>query len=409
MKILYVNPYAGGPGVGRYWRAYYLAREWKAMGHDVTILSPAYHHLMDGSAMAKGPSQHGGVDYFFLPALKYAGNGLKRLLAMLFFGIALLCFLIRLPRSSRPDLIIYSSAHPFGYPCALLMAKLYRAQIYFEVRDLWPLSLVEVAGVSVRHPIVWLLGVIERLAYRASDKVVSLLPGALDYMGARGLSSDRFIYAPNGFSNVLSTNKADTHPLLEDLQAFRRNGEFVFFYAGALGEPNAMHKFVDSLQYLTPPADCKIRFVVVGKGEQAAALQRRCAECAFDFVSFYEQVDKSIIVQALRNVDAGFFVMHDLPIYRFGISLNKLYDYMAFALPIVGAYHAFNDPLSDAACGITVAPDNPENLAAAFTSLALCDPETLRAMGERGKTYLAENFEYAAIARKILTCTEESA
>ncbi|WP_336331866.1 glycosyltransferase family 4 protein [Pseudomonas putida] len=409
MRILYVNPYAGGPGVGRYWRAYHLAREWKEAGHEITIVSPAYHHLMDGGAMATGLSQHGGVDYNFLPALEYVGNGLKRLLAMLFFGITLLWFLIRLPRSSRPDLIIYSSAHPFAYPSALLMAKLYRSRIYFEVRDLWPLSLVEVAGVSVRHPIVWLLEKIERLAYRASDKVISLLPGAFDYMGARGLSSDRFVYAPNGFSFAPSTKPAESHPLLEDLQVFRRNGEFIYFYAGALGEPNAMHKFVDALHYLTPPADCKIRFVIVGKGEQAEALRRRCAECSFDFVSFYEQVDKSIIVQALKNVDAGFFVMHDLPIYRFGISLNKLYDYMALAVPVVGAYHAYNDPLSDAGCGIQVSPDHPEDLAAAFTSLALCDQGTLQAMGERGKAYLTVNFEYAAIARKILACSKESA
>lgn len=409
MKILYVNPYAGGPGVGRYWRAYYLAREWKNTGHDVTIVSPAYHHLMDGSAMAEGPSQHGGIDYYFLPALEYVGNGLKRLVAMLLFAITLLWFMIRLPRSERPELIIYSSAHPFAYPSALLMAKLFRAKIYFEVRDLWPLSLVEVAGVRVNHPIVWLLAGIERLAYRASDKVISLLPGAFDYMGARGLSSDRFVYAPNGFSFSASGTQTDVHPLLSDLQLFRRNGDFVYFYAGALGEPNAMHKFVDALEYLKPTMGRKIRFVIVGKGEQAEALQRRCAELAYDFVSFYGQVDKSIILQALKSVDAGFFVMHDLPIYRFGISLNKLYDYMALAVPVVGAYRAFNDPLYDADCGISVTPDRPEELAAAFSSLALRDQPTLQAMGERGKAYLMANFEYAAIARKILTCSKESA
>lgn len=401
MKIMYVNPYAGGPEVGRYWRAYHLACEWKNAGHEVTVVSPAYHHLMDGEAMAVGRSEHGGVSYSFLPALKYAGNGLKRLLAMLFFAFTLLAFLIRLSRDERPDLIIYSSAHPFAYPSALLMAKVYKARIYFEVRDLWPLSLVEVAGVSARHPIVWLLEKIERLAYRASDKVISLLPGAFDYMGKHGLTESRFVYAPNGFSLATSAMQAH-HPLLSDLESFRRNGEFIYFYAGALGEPNAMHKFVDALEYLSDPAGRSIRFVIVGKGEQAEALQRRCAERAFDCVSFYGQVDKSVIVEALKSVDAGFFVMHDLPIYRFGISLNKLYDYMALGVPVVGAYRAFNDPLADADCGISVVPDQPEELAAAFRSLALRDPAALQAMGERGRAYLTANFEYAAIARKIL-------
>lgn len=406
MKIMYVNPYAGGPGVGRYWRAFHLSREWKNEGHDVKVVLPAYHHLMDGEPMPTGLSRHSGVDYVFLPAIKYSGNGVKRLLAMLLFAATLLWFLLRLPRSERPDLIVYSSAHPFAYPSALVAAKIFRSKIYFEVRDLWPLSLVEIAGINPRHPIVWMLSKIEYLAYRCSDKVISLLPGALEHMAARGLSVDKFIYAPNGFSLGGAASQVITHPLISDLQIFRKNGDFVYFYAGALGEPNAMHKFLDALDYLPKPQARKLRFVIVGKGEQAEALQRRCIERSFDFVSFYEQVDKAVIFEALKCVDAGFFVMHDLPIYRFGVSLNKLYDYMALGVPVVGAYRAFNDPLVEGDCGVSVAPDRPEELAVAFSALSLCDQDVLRAMGQRGQAYLAANFEYAAIAKKILANAE---
>ncbi|MFB1632410.1 MULTISPECIES: glycosyltransferase family 4 protein [unclassified Pseudomonas] len=408
MKILYVNPYAGGPGVGRYWRAYYLAQEWKKEGHDVTIVSPSFHHLMDGGAMPLGPSVHGGVEYHFLSAMKYSGNGLKRLLSMLSFAVVLLLFLIRLPRSKRPDLIIYSSAHPFAFPSAFIMAKLYKARIYFEVRDLWPLSLIEVAGVSVYHPIVWLLAWIERLAYKRSDRVISLLPGAFPHMEALGLTSDRFVYAPNGFSIQSLFVDHVVHPLLTDLQEFRRNGEFIYFYAGALGEPNAMHKFVDSLEYLPRSSVRKLRFVIVGKGEQAEEIRDRCDLHSYEFVSFYGQVDKSVILEALKCVDAGFFVMHDLPIYRFGISLNKLFDYMAFRLPIVAALHACNNPLIEARCGISVAPNRPKDLAVAFMSLATLERGELSQMGDRGRSYLDENFEYSVIAKKILLGSRNS-
>lgn len=397
---MYVNPYAGGPGVGRYWRAYYLAREWMTEGHEVTVVSPAYHHLMDEEKLV-GEAEFDGVQYHFLPAVRYSGNGLKRLLGMFLLAITLLWYLIRLPKQKRPDLIIYSSAHPFAYPTALVMSRIYRAKIYFEVRDLWPLSLIEVAGFSPRHPIVWIIGMIERLAYRTSDKVVSLLPGALDHMQAYGLSSEKFIYAPNGFSFKESARKLIEHPLLTDLKSFRSDGEFIYFYAGALGEPNAMHKFVDALEFLSPMSK-KIRFVIVGKGEQSKDLRQRCMEKSYDFVSFYEQVDKQIVLEALKVVDAGFFVMHDLPIYRFGISLNKLYDYMAMALPVVGAYKAFNDTVTAAGCGISVLPDSPRDLSNAFSTLASYDVQMLQEMGEKGHAYLMSNFEYKEIARRIL-------
>lgn len=403
MKIMYINPYAGGPEVGRYWRAFYLAREWQATGHDVTVVTPAYHHLMDGEGMATGPATHGGVNYNFLPAFRYAGNGMKRLLSMLSFALTVLLFLARLPRKCRPDLIIYSSAHPFAFPSALMMARLYRAKIYFEVRDLWPLSLVEVAGISKRHPVVYLLHWIERLAYRKSDRVISLLPGALAHMQANGLESEKFTYAPNGFSLNTPAVALCRHPLLVQLERYRKDGEFIYFYAGALGEPNAMHKFLDALEYLPSSPERKLRFVIVGKGEQGEELKRRCVEGRYDFVSFYDQVDKSVILAALEQVDAGFLVMHDLPIYRFGVSLNKLYDYMAMALPVVGAYHAFNDPIADAKCGLTVQPDQSRELALALSSLSMTRSEELSSMGSRGREYLLANFEYSTIACRILT------
>lgn len=403
MNIWYINPYAGGPGVGRYWRSFYLANAWQAQGHDVEIITPGYHHLMDESGKSGRQILH-GVSYNFVPAPKYKGNGLGRFLSMLCFGFFLFFSLLRLGLKKKPDLVLYSSAHPFGYPAAFLSAKLFRSKILFEVRDIWPLSLVEIAGFNKLHPVVVVLSLIEKFAYFSADAVISLLPGAKQHMVSRGMKPEKFRYVPNGFSldDVCASDESQRSNLLNDLKRFKSQGDFLFFYAGALGEPNAMHLFLDALQFFEIPEGSSVKFIIVGKGEQSAELGDRCRHLGYNFVLFYPQVDKAEIQQALRLVDAGFFVMHDLPIYRFGVSLNKLYDYMAAGIPVIASYKAFNDPITQAGCGMSVIPGQPEQLAHTFQDMLLLDKATLREMGAKGRLFLEANFEYASLARRIL-------
>lgn len=409
MKIWYLNPYAGGPGVGRYWRAYNLAKEWMRLGHEVRIVSPSYHHLMTQNGFASKIHEVEGVVYNFVPSIKYKGNGLLRLVSMLLFGPSFFIWaLFRLHRE-RPRLIIYSSAHPFGYPWAWVLAKLLRAKLFFEVRDIWPLSLVEIAGVNCRHPIVLLLGLIERFAYSSADKVVSLLPNAQKHMCSKGMAPSKFLHVPNGVSlDAFLGNINYSYPLVSEICALKKQGHFVFVYTGALGEPNAMHKFVDSLQYLSPQLAERVRFYIVGRGEQEEEIKQRCDELGYTFVKFHPQVDKTSVVDILRVANAGFFLTNDLPIYRFGISPNKMFDYMAARLPFIAVYRASGvDVVSSSGSGVNVLPDDPTALAAAFTRMAEHDEATLTEMGKRAVEHLVENYEYEVLARKIIDAAFE--
>lgn len=404
VRIWYINPYAGGPGVGRYWRAYSLAKEWVSLGHEVTVVSPSYHHLMTQAGFVSRSHEVDGVIYNFVPSVKYEGNGFWRLVSMLIFGPSFFIrALFRLHRE-RPRLIIYSSAHPFGYPWAWVLARLFGAKIFFEVRDIWPLSLIEIAGLKPRHPIVILLGLIERFAYRSADRVVSLLPNALSHMRSKGVASEKYLYVPNGVSLEAFAGKINySFPLVEKIYALRNQGYFIFVYTGALGEPNAMHRFVDSLQYLEPRVVDRVRFFIVGRGEQEKEIKERCVELGYDFVSFHPQVDKSAVVDILRVADAGFFLTNDLPIYRFGISPNKMFDYMAAQLPFVGVYRSSgSDIISSSGCGINVLPDAPKELAAAFAKIATYDGDALKEMGRKGGEWIAKHYEYKVLARTII-------
>jgi hypothetical protein len=90
-------------------------------------------------------------------------------------------------------------------------------------------------------------------------------------------------------------------------------------------------------------------------------------------------------------------------LFRFGISPNKLMDYMMASKPIIQAVSAGNDPIADAGCGISVAPEEPRMLLSAVRQLRQLDLPTITSMGQRGRAYALAHHDYRVLAERFLT------
>ncbi len=403
MRIWYIHPSAGGPGVGRYWRAYYFAKHWAKSGHQCMVISASYHHLLEPDSPRRVDEHKDGVHYAFVPTVRYSGNGIGRKLSMLLFSLLLAPYcLFRALKQGRPDAIIYSSPHPFGYVSAWLAAKLLRAKILFEVRDIWPLSLVELADMSPDSRVVKVTGWIEQFAYRKSDKVVSLLPCAKDHMVGKGLAPEKFVWIPNGVGGVeLDSDEAITiAPLEQHVIDLRRQGNFVVIYAGALGEPNAIHTVLEAFRLLkaSHPA---IRLLLVGRGVMKSRLMQYAEREALTNVEFHDQIDKADVMKVLKQASAGYISLNPQPIFRFGISPNKLWDYMMAKLPVIFACKAGNNPVEDHQCGLSADPMDPESIADAIKAMSLHSDADRQRMGEAGYEAVLRLYEYKALAARF--------
>ncbi len=179
MNILVINHYAGSRFHGMELRSYYLAREWLRLGHQVTMVAASYSHLRYTQ-----PSKHqmkiaeesiDGINYFWLKTPPYAGNN-ARIINIAVFFYRLSRHWRRVVGTLSPDLVIATSTYLLDN--IIRIAKKYQAQHVYEVHDLWPLSLMELAGMSKWHPFILLMAWAEKYAYRQADVVVSLLPRA---------------------------------------------------------------------------------------------------------------------------------------------------------------------------------------------------------------------------------------
>lgn len=401
--IWYIHPYAGGPGVGRYDRAFHLCREFRNRGFDPLIICPSFHHLMD-APQAPGTRFIDGIRHEFLRCPEYSGNGVGRLVNMAAFTVWIMLRARSLAEAcGQPALIISSSPHPYAYLAARRVATKYGARCIFEVRDLWPLSLIELAGVSPTQPLVRITGMVERHAYASADAVVSLLPCTRTYMQGLGLDTDRWHYIPNGVTSLndpawSADASMDLPEPLQQVRRWRKEGAVIVVYAGALGVPNHVQSLLAAMRLL-PHGSSEVRVVIVGRGEMEMELRNAASDPVLaDRVLIAGQIPKQLVRNLLASADIGYISLRPEPLFRFGISPNKLFDYMLAGLPVVAAIRAGNDPVGDAGCGLRVDPVDPQAIAAAIRHLADMGSEARRSMGARGRSFVLSKHAYDRLA-----------
>jgi glycosyltransferase involved in cell wall biosynthesis len=406
LNILLINHYAGNPALGMEYRPYYLAREWVRLGHRVMIVAASYSHYR-ARQPAPGDDTVDGITYRWLPTPAYTGNGWARMRNVLSFLSQLWTQAPEMAAALRPDMVISSSTYPLDTWVARRIAQLAGARLVHEVHDLWPLSPVELSGMSPWHPFALICQSAEDAAYRHSDAVVSMLPKVHAHMARRGLDLKKLTIVPNGISPEEWSGPPE--PLRADveqtLDSARRAGAVVVGYAGSMGRPNALDVLLDAARLL---ADRPLRFVLVGDGHERERLAARIGAQGLSQVALLAPIPKAQVPAFLAGIDIAYLGWQRQPLYRFGIAPNKLMDYMMAARPVLHSVEAGNDPVAESGCGLTVAPESAEAVARGLRQLAALSPRERRQFGERGRAYVLQHHAYPVLARQFLAALGRS-
>jgi len=393
MRVWLVNHYALPPSEPGGARHYTLARELIRNGHEVTVIASSFNHAT--CAQISCPhrelrtfKQFGGVPFLLLHVPAYRSN-VARLWNMFVFAFEVWLGL-GTRRMCKPDIVVGSSLTLLTAFAAERLARRIRVPFVLEIRDLWPQTLIDM-GMRPHHPAVVGFGIIERYLYRNADKIVTLLPNAAEYMVPRGARPKNITCIPNGVDTELMP--FPNVPTPQDA--------FTVMYAGSHGLSDDLDSVLDAAAILNREAPGRFCFRFVGDGPNKRELQRRVATENIANVVFDDPVPRRRIFSVLQEADTFIITAKKTDLYRYGISPNKLHEYMAAARPTIFAGNSHNNPIAEAAAGITVAPEDSRAIAAAVEMLAAMSSDERWNMGLRARQYIEEHHDFTVLARHL--------
>ena len=390
-RLLWVNHFAVAPDMGGGTRHFEMGRELTRRGWSVTIAASDFHlhgrtYKRRSTDADRTPRTEviDGVTFVWLWAAPYEKNDARRVWNWLSFGRSLATWM---RSAERPDVVVGSTPHLFAPLAAWRAARRHGVPFVLEVRDLWPESLA-VGGVR-RGPSYWALHLLARVLYRAADRIIVLAAGVGDFLTRAGVPAHRIVLAPNG---------VDIAAYGQSLRAPRTNVRLA--YAGAHGPANGLETVLEAAALLrTEP---RVEFALIGDGPSKPALVESARARGLTNVSFHDPISKRAMPAFLAECDGGLMVLKDVPLFAFGVSPNKLFDYWGASLPVVcNVPGEVADMVRQSGGGIQTRTASGEALAEAVRHLLAMSPTERAAMGERGRTWVARERDRPIVAARM--------
>jgi glycosyltransferase involved in cell wall biosynthesis len=366
-------------------------------GHECLILTSDANHL------ASVPDLHGshllhdieGVKVCWIRTRKYVGaKSIGRVLSWLDFEWQL--WRLRKGALPRPDAVIVSSLSLLTVFNGLWLRWRFRCRLIFEIRDIWPLTLVEEGGFSPWNPLVIALGWVERLGYRRADAIVGTMPNLAAHVKGQVASAAPVHAIPFGVDPDALGDGVSVPP--EWVERHVLKGRFVVCHAGTIGITNALETLFDCARMMHDDPD--VHFLIVGEGDLKEHYQAASADLSN--VTFTGPVPKQMVQSVLRRVDLVYFATHPSKVWDYGMSLNKVVDYMLAARPVVGSYSGFRTMIEEAGCGSMVPAQDPTALRSEIERYRGMSAEQRATMGARGRAWLLEHRTYRELAAKYV-------
>jgi len=402
-NICILNHYAVTPDMAGGTRHYDLGRELVKRGHKVTIFASGFEHSSKRYIKIKPKDKFrvenfNDVRFVWLNTIPYYGNNWRRIINMISYGVRAL----RVAKKfEKPNVIIGSSVHPFAVVAAWWLARRYKTRFIFEVRDLWPQTPIEMGVIKATGIPAKILYAWEKFMYKKAEKIIVLLPNAKNYIENLDIDPQKIVWIPNGVNLEQFDKPEYFNSSSEIAEVFRKyKDKFKVVYAGAHGPANGLEVVIDAASLLFKKS-ANIHFFLIGDGPEKKKLIKNVQERAVGNITFLDPVPKSQVPAVLHQSDLLLICSRNLELYKYGISPNKLFDYLASRKPMIMSGNFNINIVRDSKAGITVEPGNAEALAKGIVKIQEMAPEERQKLGANGRAYV-EKYHNTRVLADIL-------
>jgi len=400
VKILYLSQYfppeMGAPSA----RVHELSREWARLGHQVTVLTGFPNHPTG----VVPPEYRGelfrreridGITVLRAPIYAAANKGLLRR-ALNYFSYFAGASLVGPFAAEKPDVVIATSPQFLTGLAGLWLSLLKQAPFVFEVRDLWPRSIVAVGALRAGSLAVRALEQLEQLLYARADRIVVVSEPFVDEIAAHGVPREKIRVLTNGVDLELFAPRPRA-------QARRELGlpeqGFLVSYVGTHGLAHGLGTLIETARLLP-----EVAFLLVGEGAEKEMLRARARGLAN--LTFWDQRSRAEVARILAASDLSLVMLRNEPLFR-TVLPSKLFEIMGAGRAIVSTVDGEARKLvEEAGAGLFSPPEDADALARLLRELS-ADPARLTALGTSGRAFAEAHYSRPALARRYLALLEE--
>lgn len=365
----------------------------KKQGHRVTVLTsfPSYPtgilpQKYHWKLWHREKSE--GLDILRVWELATANTGIfKRILRELSFFITSSIAVIILPVY---DAAIVSSPS-FLSGVSGLCARREKCRFYFDIRDLWPDSLV---GLGVLKPglILDLLKSLEKLYYRRAEKVLVATPGQRKHLFLEGTPLNKIEVLLNGADTAVFKPRKLPRP------AEFKSDDFIVTFTGNHSRMYDLENVLKAAVILEK--NPRIKFLLVGEGEVKTALKEKAAALNLTNVVFYDEKTLTEVAEILAWSNAGLVSLNPTKLAQESFP-SKLAEYLAAGLPVAAAIgFDVKKMIEENKIGLIYEAGSPQGLADAV--LKLYKNKVLRQnMGKNARKLALKTFSQKSFGEKL--------
>jgi glycosyltransferase involved in cell wall biosynthesis len=367
MKILFLSdnfpPETNAPAT----RTYEHAMEWIRAGHEVTVITTA-PNFPEGKLFAgyrnrwRSSETMSGIEVVRVKTYIAANEGfLRRSLDYLSFmmtgGLAALFH-------PRPDVVVTTSPQFFCAMAGWVVTGLRGLPWVFELRDLWPASIVAVGAMRKSRLIRWLEW-IELRMYRDAHAIVSATHAFKTDLVRRGIDPAKIHVVLNG------VDLSRYRPMPKDealLDQYDLRGKFVVGYLGTHGMAHALDKLIDAATILRD--DASVVFLFTGAGAKRAELEESVRARKLMNVRLIPSQPKSLMPRLWSLHDLALIPLRNQEVFTTVIP-SKLFEAMAVGIPVLVSMPdgECTSLVRETGCGLLVPPEDPQATAEAIVRL----------------------------------------
>lgn len=399
MNVLIINHHAGSPDSGGGGRHYELGDFLSKKGFKVTILASSYNnatkqYLVDSKIYEKQFNKNFNI-------IRYKTKPKYKTILGRFINYINFKNIVNKYNNNHPDIIVASSVHPLTWISGYNLAKKYNSKFIVEVRDLWPLSMYEDLSGLVRKIVFSYFNFLEKKYYSLADAIITTAPYANEYMQNKyKINSNKIFHIPHGIDLKEFDYNSENKDILLDISLDQvLKNYFCVTYTGSLSKSEGLDAFIRSFGFLK---NTNVKYVIVGSGAEENNLKSLVQKKEERNILFFERQERNTIPKTLKKSKILFTGLIDRQAFKYGISKNKFYDYMAAGKPTVFASNVRGSLIDQSDSGITVPSNDPKAIAKAIDLIYDDYSNLMVRYGKNGRLFVEKYHTNKVIGKKFI-------